>query len=180
MELRIRKWNGPAATAAPKHRNAELAFINVSTPDEIRDKRNQHKVRRHVMKDIGLSRRRAIVIDEPLPFPMPRSFVPVPAYLGQMRVCHYFQRVFRAIAVFDDEILSLALSDSAPDFSQPFIMDAGAVERQPLQTMTMTKYTSTLGLVRHQLLDSEDMSSHSATVGTIICLAFYDVSDCGL
>lgn len=177
MELRIRKWKGPAVAAAPKHRHAELAFINVSAPEEMQDKRNQHKVRRHVMKDIGFSRRRSTVVDTPLPVALPRSLAPVPAYLGQMRVCHYFQRIFRAIVVFDDEILTLALSDAAPDFSQPLNLDARSVERQPIQTMTMLKYTSSLGLVRHQLLESENMSSHSATIGTIICLAFYDVSD---
>ncbi|KIX04526.1 uncharacterized protein Z518_05396 [Rhinocladiella mackenziei CBS 650.93] len=38
--------------------NPDLAFVNITHPQDIRDRQTQRKIRRHVMKDIGFARRR--------------------------------------------------------------------------------------------------------------------------
>ncbi|KAI6776888.1 hypothetical protein HG530_000833 [Fusarium avenaceum] len=44
--------------SAPNQTKLDLRFVSISHPDEIKSRRNGRKIRQHVMKDIGLSRRK--------------------------------------------------------------------------------------------------------------------------
>ncbi|KAJ3459254.1 hypothetical protein MRS44_015327 [Fusarium solani] len=43
---------------APKPPKADLMFVSITRPDQIKDRNTQRKINRHVMKPIGLARRR--------------------------------------------------------------------------------------------------------------------------
>lgn len=44
--------------SAPNQTKLDLRFVSISHPDEIKSQRNGRKIRQHVMKDIGYSRRK--------------------------------------------------------------------------------------------------------------------------
>lgn len=172
MDLRIRNWRQVTTSqpAGPTKSNTQLAFINISTPGEIRDRYNQHIIRSHVMRDIAISRRRGALVDL-----SSESVGSRPAAgLQQVNVCSYLQRIFRALVLYDKTALSLVLVDTGCHASQVFGNFIGNTAQQPLDALS--KYTKLIGLIRGQLLQHGGISAYDAVIGTIICLAFYDVS----
>lgn len=54
-QQRLASTSRPSKLPAPQ---PDLVFVSVSHPDEIKDRTTNRKIRRHVMKEIGLSRRK--------------------------------------------------------------------------------------------------------------------------
>lgn len=42
----------------------ELMFVNIARPQDIKDRKTQRKINSHVMKPIGITRRRALPVDK--------------------------------------------------------------------------------------------------------------------
>lgn len=66
----------------------EVAFVNVSHPGQIRSRRVQGEIRRHVMKDIGRARRkkpRVQVIPLEVRMPSPTAIQTVPSVFREKR-----------------------------------------------------------------------------------------------
>lgn len=164
---------------------SRLTFVNVDCPMQIKSKTIQRKIRRHVMKDIGRSRRRdavhspstgqsAITVSRSLPHS-------IPSYWGDVKVCINFQRLFWAMDMVSEGLLALAMADSAHEFRERLDMnldDTLQQKRQPDQAGSldeMKQYTESLSLVRKSIIAPESRVSCHAIIGTIICLAVFDV-----
>ena len=155
----------------------KLTFVNVDCPMQIKSETTQRKIRRHVMKDIGRSRRRdaarvrspntgqsAITVSRSLPHS-------IPSYWGDVKVCINFQRLFWAMDMVSEGLLALALADSAHEFRERLDMTLD----QAASLHDMNQYTESLSLVRKSIVAPESRVSCHAIIGTIICLAVFDV-----
>lgn len=54
----VAKYPLEVRMSTPDQTKLDLRFVSISHPDEIKSRRNGRKIRQHVMKDIGLSRRK--------------------------------------------------------------------------------------------------------------------------
>jgi hypothetical protein len=156
----------------------ELTFVNVDCPTQIKSETTQRKIRRHVMKDIGRSRRRdaarvhsrstgqsaIITVSGSLPHS-------IPSYWGDVKVCINFQRLFWAMDMVSEGLLALAMADSAHEFRERLDMTLD----QAASLHDMNQYTESLSLVRKSIVAPESRVSCHAIIGTIICLAVFDV-----
>ncbi|RYP06269.1 hypothetical protein DL764_003245 [Monosporascus ibericus] len=164
---------------------SRLTFVNVDCPMQIKSEATQRKIRRHVMKDIGRSRRRdavhspstgqsAITVSRSLPHS-------IPSYWGDVKVCINFQRLFWAMDMVSEGLLALAMADSAHDFRERLDMnldDTLQQKRQPDQAGSldaMEQYTESLSLVRKSIVAPESRVNRHVIIGTIICLAVFDM-----
>ncbi|KAK1766362.1 hypothetical protein QBC33DRAFT_94613 [Phialemonium atrogriseum] len=167
---------------------SRLTFVNVDCPMQIKSETIQRKIRRHVMKDIGRSRRRdavhspstgqsAITVSRTLPHS-------IPSYWGDVKVCINFQRLFWAMDMVSEGLLALAMADSAHEFCERLDMnldDTLQQKPQPDQAASldeMKQYTESLSLVRKSIIAPESRVSCHAIIGTIICLAVFDMRVC--
>lgn len=184
MEFRFKKSRYEApATLHHGPSASQLAFIHIDNPEQIRDRKTQRRIRRHVMKDIGTTRRRGYrqLITTSLPYipSIPQSLFPIPSYVGDIKVCLHYQRIFRALEVVDQEALSLALGEIAFDFSGHMGVDLETFRTKDftdqLPMEAMRSYTNSLGAIRDTLKKPWHGSDRGCAISTVICLAFYDV-----
>lgn len=166
--------------------SSRLTFVNVDCPTQIKSETTQRKIRRHVMKDIGRSRRR-LAAHSPrtgqgaiatVSKSLPQA---IPSYWGDVKVCINFQRLFWAMDMVSEGLLALAMADSAHEFRGKLDMSLNnslQQKRQPDQPRSldsMEVYTESLGLVRKSIVAPESRVSRHAIIGTIICLSIFDV-----
>ncbi|XEV07109.1 hypothetical protein FSHL1_012396 [Fusarium sambucinum] len=148
---------------------SSLTFVNVSNPKEAKDKATLQKVRRHVMKDIGRSRRSRPNHD----LTAAKSLYQVgqaPTYWGDVQVCVNVKRVFWAMEMVSGTLLSITIVD-------PAIRDRQKITRrqdEPPSLEDIEQYTQSLGTVRKSIL-AESLVRQRAMMGTVICLAVFDM-----
>ncbi|KAH6682212.1 hypothetical protein F5X68DRAFT_24476 [Plectosphaerella plurivora] len=159
MKLRFKVQTAPSVEQPPaRSRPSTLAFVHVDRPDQINTVAAQRKIRRHVMKDIGRARRMGGVVV------VPRA---VPTYWGDLRVCGNFRRLFWAMDAVSDGLLALAAAEAHEWRAR---LETGLAREQ----YELEQYTESLGLVRRSFV-AEDRASRHAVIGTIICLAMFDM-----
>lgn len=160
-----------------------LIFVNINSPAQIKDKATRRKIRRHVMKGIGRSRRsdathsanesRATAALSRSP---PRA---IPLYWGDVKSCVNFKRLFWAMDMVSEGLLALAVADSAHEFRQRLDKGLASAQQQDLDQARfldeMEQYTESLSLVRKSIIAPESQAGRYAIIGTIICLAVFDV-----
>jgi hypothetical protein len=168
MEIKFKVQKVPTIPKTPLKTNTQpstLVFVQVNPAKK--DKAAQRKIRQHVMKDIGLSRRMGTVRT---PHPTSESIF-IPTYWGDAQVCYNFRRLFRAMDMVSEGLLSIAIVD--PDLrmrqklSQTF--------ESPPTVEEIQQYTESLSLVREGI-EVESKACENAIIGTVICLATFDVS----
>ncbi|KPM44418.1 hypothetical protein AK830_g2108 [Neonectria ditissima] len=164
---------------------SSLTFVNVDSPKQIKSETTQRKIRRHVMKDIGRSRRRDAVHSEStgqnaitVSRSLPQS---IPSYWGDVNVCINFQRLFQAMNMVSEGLLALAVVDPGHRFRERLDMTINDSLQQKPQPDPggsldeMKQYTKSLSLVRKSIVAPESRASRHAIIGTIICLAVFDM-----
>jgi hypothetical protein len=172
MEIRFKLAETPQPQKRPKFENkpSSLAFVHVSNPAQAKDKTTQRKVRRHVMKDIGRSRRLGSIQTATTTTPRNNS-VSVPAYWGDVKVCVNFRRLFWAMDMVSEGLLSIAVIDPSHKLRKRLAESLG-----DLQTFDeIEQYTESVSLVRKAIIP-ESQACQNAIIGTVICLAVFDVS----
>ncbi|KAJ3540610.1 hypothetical protein NM208_g4987 [Fusarium decemcellulare] len=177
-------------TSYPSDGVRSLAFINVDNPEQVKDRVTQHEIRRHVMVTIGQSRRKdgnhprkrhQVAVATTAPQQVPRPLSPAtPSYWGEVKICANFKRLFRAMDMVSKGLLSVTVDDTArqtrkwlcngPDNLQR------AGEHGPSRSLQeMQEYTDSLSLVRKSIHATGSLASRHAIIGTVICLAYFDV-----
>jgi hypothetical protein len=171
----ITETRNPAVIAMP----TEFAFVNNDNPEKIKDPKTRRTVRRHVMKDIGMARRRGgatpskTTPTHPLSPTIP-SFVPYLDSWEDSDGGSNIASIYLALDIVDEAVLRLCRTNPALNFLR---QEPRAVSRLDMDDCLKT-YNRSIGFVRHTLLQGESLSeSVSDTIlGTIVCLAFFDVS----
>ncbi|KAF5561807.1 hypothetical protein FNAPI_3495 [Fusarium napiforme] len=167
MEIKFKVQKVPTIPKAPLKTNSQpstLAFIQVNPAKK--DKAAQRKIRQHVMKDIGLSRRMGTVRT---PYPTGQSIF-LPTYWGDAQVCYNFRRLFRAMDMVSEGLLSIAIVDPVLRLKQKFT----ATFESPPTLEEIQQYTESLRLVREGI-EVESKATENAVIGTVICLATFDM-----
>uniref|UniRef100_A0A0D2YA34 Uncharacterized protein n=1 Tax=Fusarium oxysporum (strain Fo5176) TaxID=660025 RepID=A0A0D2YA34_FUSOF len=167
MEIKFKVQKAPAIPKPPPKNNTQpstLAFVQVNPAKK--DKAAQRKIRQHVMKDIGLSRRMGAVRT---PDPTSQSIF-IPTYWGDAQVCYNFRRLFRAMDMVSEGLLSIAIVDPVLRLRQKLT----ATFESPPTVEEIQQYTESLSLVREGI-EAESKASENAVIGTVICLATFDM-----
>ncbi|KAH7151519.1 hypothetical protein DER46DRAFT_563178 [Fusarium sp. MPI-SDFR-AT-0072] len=167
MEIKFKVQTAPAIPKPPPKNNTQpstLAFVQVNPAKK--DKAAQRKIRQHVMKDIGLSRRMGTVRT---PNPTSQSIF-IPTYWGDAQVCYNFRRLFRAMDMVSEGLLSIAIVDPVLRLRQKLT----ATFESPPTLEEIQQYTESLSLVREGI-EVESKASENAVIGTVICLATFDM-----
>ncbi|KAM0269618.1 hypothetical protein ACHAPA_004199 [Fusarium lateritium] len=173
MEIKFKLAETPQPQKRPpqfENKPSSLAFVHVNNPAQAKDKTTQRKVRRHVMKDIGRSRRLGSIQVETTTTPKSNS-VSIPAYWGDVKVCVNFRRLFWAMDMVSEGLLSIAVID--PSCKLRKRLADGLGEHQTL--VEIEQYTESVSLVRKAIVP-ENQACQNAVIGTVICLAIFDVS----
>ncbi|KAI1035344.1 hypothetical protein LB504_006114 [Fusarium proliferatum] len=167
MEIKFKVQKAPT-TPKPRLKNntqpSTLAFVQVNPAKK--DKAAQRKIRQHVMKDIGLSRRMGTIRT---PHPTSESIF-IPTYWGDAQVCYNFRRLFRAMDMVSEGLLSIAIVDPVLRLRQ----EITATFESPPTVEQVQQYTESLSLVREGI-EVESKASENAVIGTVICLATFDM-----
>jgi hypothetical protein len=149
---------------------SSLTFINVGNPTQSKDKATLRKVRRHVMKDIGRSRRSGQTQEQDSVAVKPTDpFVPIPTHWGDVEVCVSFKQLIQAMDMVSEGVVSLAVVD-------PKLRSWQKISRRtddPPSLREIQKYTETLSLVRRSIIP-KSQTSQDGVIATIICLAVFD------
>ncbi|GKU08009.1 unnamed protein product [Fusarium langsethiae] len=148
---------------------SSLAFIHVNDPKQAKDKETLKKVRRHVMKDIGRSRRSGETHDVTTAKPSPQSRQ-TPTYWGDVQVCVNVKRLLWAMEMVSGPLLSIAVVD-------PDIRDQQKITKRlddPPSMRDVELYTQSLGTVRKSIL-AETRVDRNRVMGTVICLSVFDM-----
>lgn len=176
-------------TAYPSSSIRTLTFVNVDDPEKVKNQATRRKIRRHVMKPIGQSRRKypirqcadtdAATALQHRPRPLP---LPTPSYWSDVRICPNFKRLFRAMDMVSKGLLSIAVDDTMQtdreSLYKRFYNGQRGNEHDQVPTMyEVEQYTSSLGLVRKAMHATENPASRHVITGTVICLAYFDVRD---
>ncbi|KAF5637831.1 hypothetical protein F52700_4533 [Fusarium sp. NRRL 52700] len=167
MEIKFKVQKAPTIPKPPLKTNTQpstLAFVQVNPTKK--DKAAQRKIRQHVMKDIGLSRRMGTVRT---PHPTSESIF-IPTYWGDAQVCYNFRRLFRAMDMVSEGLLSIAIVDPVLRLRQKVT----ATFERPSTVEEIEQYTESLSLVREGI-EVESKASENAVIGTVICLATFDM-----
>ena len=165
--------SGPLPVANPANYQATgLAFVSIDRPDQIHDSAKRRKIRRHVMKTIGLARRRESLILSRTS--QSTSVAPRIVFPGAIRICPYWRNIYLAIELVDDGAQRLCLEDAAVDFEQIGNFKFHLFKEDPGET-SLKHYNQSLAFIKDCLAQFGNMPNTSAAVGTIIGLAFYDV-----
>jgi hypothetical protein len=161
----------------------EFAFINNDNPDKIKDPKTRRTVRRHVMKDIGMSRRRGgctsssrTTPTHPLSPTIP-SFVPYLDSWEDSQAGSHVASIYLALDIVDEAVLRLCRTNLALNFLR---QEPRAVNKLNMESDECLKvYTRSISFVRQTLLPGEilDESVSDSMLGTIVCLAFYDMQN---
>ncbi|RBQ76980.1 hypothetical protein FVER14953_12363 [Fusarium verticillioides] len=167
MEIKFKVQKVPTIPELHPSNNTQpsaLAFVQVNPAKK--DKAAQRKIRQHVMKDIGLSRRMGTVRT-----PHPTSeLIFIPTYWGDAQVCYNFRRLFRAMDMVSEGLLSIAIVDPVLRWRQKFT----ATFESPPTLEEVQQYTESLSLVREGI-EVESKACENAVIGTVICLATFDM-----
>lgn len=190
MKLKFKVQTASLDKQASKREDPPLAsrltFVNVNCPMQIKSASTQRKIRSHVMTEIGRSRRRKNGVRSPsrgrsvtvASTSVPRS---IPSYWGEVRVCINYERLFRAMDMVSDGLLTLAMADSAHKFRENLdrkladTLQHNPQSEQAWSLSEMEQYTESLSLVRKSIVAPDSRASCYAIIGTIICLAVFDV-----
>ncbi|KAF5987927.1 hypothetical protein FCOIX_720 [Fusarium coicis] len=167
MEIKFKVQKVPTIPKPPPKTNTQpstLAFVQVNPAKK--DKAAQRKIRQHVMKDIGLSRRMGTVRT---PHPT-RESIFIPTYWGDAQVCYNFRRLFRAMDMVSEGLLSIAIVDPVLRMRQKF----SQTFESPPTVEEIQQYTESLSLVREGI-EVESKACENAVIGTVICLATFDM-----
>ncbi|KAF5581638.1 hypothetical protein FPANT_8826 [Fusarium pseudoanthophilum] len=167
MEIKFKVQKAPTIPKPPlsnKTQPSTLAFVQVNPAKK--DKAAQRKIRQHVMKDIGLSRRMGTVRT---PHRTSESIF-MPTYWGDAQVCYNFRRLFRAMDMVSEGLLSIAIVDPVLRLRQKFT----ATFESPPTLEEIQQYTESLSLVREGI-EVESKACENAVIGTVICLATFDM-----
>lgn len=155
-----------------------LNFVNIAHPDEIRDTTKQRKIRRHVMKNIGKSRRR----DQRCPSVGPPRLAPFTSLgwtpvetvlLSWLPMCPYWDQVFSAMKQVNDGPRELSLCHPVIEAPPP---NPGSNPGRELVTPRLEHYNKSLNSIRADLADLRDNARVYEAIVTIVRLAVYDVS----
>ncbi|KAK6703212.1 hypothetical protein SNK04_013100 [Fusarium graminearum] len=172
MEIKFKLQKTPY-TQPPRTQKAQkpssLAFVHVDNPKQAKDKETLNKVRRHVMKDIGRSRRSRITQNVTVANPFPQS-AQAPTYWGDVEVCVNFKRLLWAMEMVSGALLSITVVE-------PSIEDQQKISRRiygPPSLKDIELYTQSLGTVRESIL-AESRIRRKAVIGTVICLSVFDM-----
>ncbi|ESU17652.1 hypothetical protein FGSG_11083 [Fusarium graminearum PH-1] len=172
MEIKFKLQKTPY-TQPPRTQKAQkpssLAFVHVDNPKQAKDKETLNKVRRHVMKDIGRSRRSRITQNVTVANPFPQS-AQAPTYWGDVEVCVNFKRLLWAMEMVSGALLSITVVE-------PSIGDQQKISRRiygPPSLKDIELYTQSLGTVRESIL-AESRIRRKAVIGTVICLSVFDM-----
>ncbi|WZH47024.1 uncharacterized protein QYS62_008157 [Fusarium acuminatum] len=171
MEIRFKLAETHQPQKRPQFENkpSSLAFVHVNNPAQAKDKTTQRKVRRHVMKDIGRSRRLGAIQLETTATPKNNS-VSIPVYWGDVKVCVNFRRLFWAMDMVSEGLLSIAVIDPSRKLQKRLAEGLG-----DLQTFDeIEQYTESVSLVR-KAIRPESQACQNAVIGTVICLAVFDM-----
>ncbi|SPJ89711.1 uncharacterized protein FTOL_13072 [Fusarium torulosum] len=173
MEIRFKLAETPLPQKRPpqfENNPSSLAFVHVNNPAQAKDKTTQRKVRRHVMKDIGRSRRLGSIQTATTTTPKSNS-VSIPAYWGDVKVCVNFRQLFWAMDMVSEGLLSIAVVDPSCKLRKRLAESLG----DPQTFDEIEQYTESVSLVR-KAITPESQASQNAIIGTVICLAVFDVS----
>ncbi|KAG9253145.1 uncharacterized protein F5Z01DRAFT_175790 [Emericellopsis atlantica] len=163
----FRTKQGPAVArqarhpaGASQHRPA-LQFVNVDHPELVKDRATQRRIRRHVMLNVGQSRKkgthRGIITRSSLP--------QTPSHWGEVKVCSNFERLFRAMDAVSHGLLSITLGGSM-----------AKTRRQGMPLSEMQQYTDSLGLVQQSITHkTASAANRDLVIGTVTCLAYFDL-----
>ncbi|KAF5987518.1 hypothetical protein FBULB1_1907 [Fusarium bulbicola] len=94
----------------------------------------------------------------------------IPTYWGDAQVCYNFRRLFRAMNMVSEGLLSIAIVDPVLRLRQKLT----ATFESPPTLEEMQQYTESLSLVREGI-EVESKASENAVIGTVICLATFDL-----
>ena len=188
------KKTGPRVKQAshPSGGIRALAFVNVDNPDQIKDQATQRKIRRHVMTTIGQSRRkyptRPIEQGKDVAAATAKGsqqilgplLHPTPSYWGEVNICPNFKRLFQAMDMVSKGLLSMTVDDTTRKSGERVYKGFHDVQRGNEQdpagfSYKIRQYTDSLILVRKSIDVMEGPASRHAIIGTVICLAYFDV-----
>ncbi|KAJ4248349.1 hypothetical protein NW762_012678 [Fusarium torreyae] len=125
-----------------------LAFVNVNNPTQIKEKATQRKIRRHVMKDIGLSRRMGTVHHDTSALSQSQ-----PLFWGDINVCVNFKTLFEAMDMVSEGLLAIAVLDPSLNFQRKLDERLNS----PETVDEMKQYTESLSLVRTSITPESRM-----------------------
>ncbi|KAF5566868.1 hypothetical protein FPHYL_3558 [Fusarium phyllophilum] len=94
----------------------------------------------------------------------------IPTYWGDAQVCYNFRRLFRAMDMVSEGLLSIAIVDPVLRLRQKFT----TTFESPPTVEEIQQYTESLSLVREGI-EVEGKASENAVIGTVICLATFDM-----
>lgn len=103
---------------------------------------------------------------------------PVPLYWGDVKACANFKRLFWAMDMVSEGLLSMTVVDAGSEFRTKLDhgLRKGKSSAQFWTENGMKEYTESLSLVRKSITSVDSPASRHAVIGTIICLAVFDVS----
>jgi hypothetical protein len=171
-----------------------LAFVNVDNPEQVKSRGTQRKIRRHVMTTIGKQRRKEAAgpllkrqqdpsASSGAVAPIPRPITPpAPSYWGEVRLCPNFQQLFLAMNMVRRALLSITLDPMWTRHEQSLSsnllkFECGMKHDRAKTRYELAQYTESLGLVRTSISEIPSPASPDAIIGTVICLAYFDVRD---
>lgn len=99
------------------------------------------------------------------------QFVSMPTYWGDVQVCVNFKRLFQAMDMISEGLLSIAVVD-------PSYRNENRLGRSldiPPRVQDIEQYTRSIAVVRKCILPDGPIR-HNVAIGTAICLAVFDVS----
>ncbi|KAF4460086.1 alcohol dehydrogenase [Fusarium albosuccineum] len=167
-----------------------LAFINVDNPEQVKDRATQREIRRHVMVTIGQSRRKdgnnprkrhQVAVATTAPQQVPRPLSPAtPSYWGEVKICANFKRLFRAMDMVSKGLLSMTVDDTARQtrkwlYKGPDNLQQASGHDLARSLHEMQQYTDSLSLVRNSIHATGSLASRHGIIGTVLCLAYFDV-----
>ena len=162
----------------------EFAFISNDNPDKIKDPKTRRIVRRHVMKDIGMARRRSGVSRSrassahPLSPAIP-SFVPYLDSWDEAVSDSNVASIYRSLDIVDDAVIRLCRTDLALNFLRQNPHSVSKLDMDSSDSLQV--YTRSISFVSQAITslfhgETLNESTSDEMLGTIVCLAFYDVS----
>ncbi|KAI9162905.1 alcohol dehydrogenase [Paramyrothecium foliicola] len=167
-----------------------FAFVHTDNPEQVKAKAAQRRIRRHVMASIGKSRRKytaytpegcrdstAALTLQQLPKPLPSRY---PSHWAEVRVCHNFIRLFRAMDMVSKGLLSITVDDTVRksrrrSYQRPHYNYLENERDVTGSLCEMKQYTDSIGLLRTHIRATDNSLNRHVITGTVICLAHYDV-----
>jgi hypothetical protein len=104
-----------------------------------------------------------------------------PSYWGDIQICVNFRRLFHAMDMVSRGLLSIAVKDAVRDSGERlskcfYNVPIENTDDQAQSLYEIKQYTSSLSLVRKSFHTTDSSAGHLAIIGTVVCLAQFDVS----